>query len=162
MIAKMIFGAAAVTAAWTTDGIALLVIFFGGMGFQFARVVVGVFHAVRAVRMSRPGMIQMNLPRVYGGRNASESAPPRASLCTSCALAHIVRGYERGEEVVLCGYAFPPRAVLFAVRECTDHELKRERSSAEIASEGAVSYPPLGVKAADFRVAVAARCACGE
>jgi hypothetical protein len=43
MIAKKIFGAAAVTATWTADGIALLVIFFGGMGFQFARVVVAVF-----------------------------------------------------------------------------------------------------------------------
>jgi hypothetical protein len=81
---------------------------------------------------------------------------------------HIVRagahraGYERGEEVVMCGYAFPPRAVLFAMRECTDHKLKRERSSAEIASEGAVSCPPLEVQAASFRVAVAAREACGE
>lgn len=93
---------------------------------------------------------------------ASEPAPPRESLCHSCALAHIVRGYERDEEVVMCGYAFPPRAVFFAVRECTDHKLKRERSGAEIASEGAVGYPPLGVKAADFCAAVAAREACGE
>jgi hypothetical protein len=162
VIAKMIPGAAAVTATWTADGILLLVIFFAGMGMQFARVVVAVFRAVHAVKMSRPGMIQMNLPRAYGGLEASEASPPRESLCASCALAHIVRGYARGEEVVMCGFAFPPREVLFAVRECTDHKLKRERRSAEIASEGAVNYPPLVVKAANFRVAVAARCACGE
>jgi hypothetical protein len=162
MIAKKIFGAAAVTATWTADGIALLVIFFGGMGFQFARVVVAVFRAMPAVKMSRPGMITLELPRAYSGLKASEPAPLRQSLCHSCALAHIVRGYERDEEVVMCGYAFPPRAVLFAVRQCTDHKLKRERSGAEIASEGAVSYPPLGVKAADFCAAVAAREACGE
>jgi len=139
-----------------------LVIFFGGVGFQFARVVVAVFRAARAVMMSRPGMIRLNLPRAYSGLNPNEPAPPRESLCTSCALAHIVRATSAGEEVVMCGYAFPPRAVLFAVRECTDHKLKRERSGAEIAGEGAVSYPPLGVKAADFCAAVAAREACGE
>jgi hypothetical protein len=132
------------------------------MGFQFARVVVAVFRAMPAVKMSRPGMITLELPRAYSGLKASEPAPLRQSLCHSCALAHIVRGYERDEEVVMCGYAFPPRAVLFAVRQCTDHKLKRERSGAEIASEGAVSYPPLGVKAADFCAAVAAREACGE
>jgi|HubBroStandDraft_6_1064221.scaffolds.fasta_scaffold282181_1 hypothetical protein len=137
-------------------------IFFRGIGFQSALVVVAVFRAARAVMMSRPGMIRLNLPRAYSGLNPNEPAPPRESLCTSCALAHIVRATSAGEEVVMCGYAFPPRAVLFAVRECTDHKLKRERSSAEIASEGAVSCPPLEVQAASFRVAVAAREACGE
>jgi hypothetical protein len=137
-------------------------IFFRDIGFQFAPGVVAEFRAARAVMMSRPGMIRLNLPRAHSGLNPNEPAPPRESLCTSCALAHIVRGYERGEEVVMRGYAFPPRAVLFAVRECTDHKLKRERSSAEIASEGAVSYPPLGIEAANFRIAVAAREACGE
>jgi hypothetical protein len=124
--------------------------------------VIAVVRAVRAIRMSRPGMITLNLPRAYGGLKASEPVRPRESLCASCALAHIVRGYERGEEVVLCGYIFPPREVLFAVRECTDHKLKRERSGAGIASEGAVSFPPLEVEAADFCAAVAAREACGE
>jgi hypothetical protein len=162
MIAKKIFGAAAAMATWTADGIVLLVTFFVGIGFQFALVAIAVFRAVRAVWMSRPGMIKLELPRAYSGLKASEPVAPRESLCNTCALAHIVQGYERDEEVVMCGYAFPPRAVLFAVRECTDHKLKRERSSAEIASEGAVSYPPLGVKAADFCAAVAAREACGE
>jgi hypothetical protein len=34
MIAKMIFGAAAVTATWTADGTALLVFFSGASGFS--------------------------------------------------------------------------------------------------------------------------------
>jgi hypothetical protein len=34
MIAKKIFGAAAVTATWTADGIALLVIFLEALGFS--------------------------------------------------------------------------------------------------------------------------------
>jgi hypothetical protein len=53
-----------------------------------------------------------------------------------------VRGYERGEEIITCGYAFPPRDILFAVRECPDHKPKRECSGAKIAHEGAVSLPP--------------------
>ena len=76
-------------AAFTADGIVLLGIFFGGMGVQFARMIIAVF---RAVRMLRPGMIALNLPRVYGGLKANEPVPPRESLCASCALAHIVRG----------------------------------------------------------------------
>jgi hypothetical protein len=120
--------------------------------------VIAVVRAVRAVKMSRPGMILLNLPRAYGGL----TVPEREPLCHSCPLAHIVRGYDRGEELVTCGYVFPPREMLFAVRTCTDHKPKRERSDAEIASEGAVGFPSLEVKAADFRVAVAARCGGGE
>jgi hypothetical protein len=39
----------------------------------------------------------------------------------------------------------------------TDHKSKRERSDAEIATEGAVTFPPFKQKAADFRAAAAAR-----
>jgi len=158
MITKTIPGTMVAAVTFTADGIVLLVIFFGGMGIQFARFVIAVIRAVRAVKTSRPGMIQLNLPRAYGGL----TPPARESLCHSCALAHIVRGYERGEELVTCGYVFPPREVLFAVRTCTDHKPKRERSDAEIANEGTVGFPPLEVEAADFRVAVAARCSSGE
>lgn len=145
MIAMTIRGTLVTAAAFTADGIVLLVIFFAGMGFQFARVVIAVIRAVRAVKMSRPGMIQLSLPRAYGGL----AAPDRESLCHSCVLAHIVRGYERGEELVTCGYAFPPREMLFAVRTCTDHKPKRERSDAEIACEGAVAFPPFELEAAN-------------
>ena len=48
----------------------------------------------------------------------------RKGLCTKCVFAHIVRGYLPGEELIVCGYAFPPREVLFPVRECTDFRKK--------------------------------------
>jgi hypothetical protein len=144
-------------AACSADGIVLLTIFFAGMGLQFVRLAVGLFRAVRAVQPPRRGMIQLNLPRAYGGLPAGEAAPARESLCDSCALAHIVRGYNLAEAMVTCGYVFPPREVLFAVRECTDHKPKRVRSGAEIVREGAVTFPPLELQAADFRAAVAAR-----
>lgn len=68
---------------------------------------------------------------------------PRKSLCTACVYAHVVRGYEPCEVLIVCGYGFPPREVLFPARECTDYKPKRKRSGVEIASEGAVNFPPL-------------------
>jgi hypothetical protein len=50
----------------------------------------------------------------------------RKTLCTACVFSHVVRGYEKREELVLCGYAFPPREILFAVRECTDFRVERD------------------------------------
>jgi hypothetical protein len=70
--------------------------------------------------------------------------PPRKSLCMGCAYSHVVRGYESCEVLIVCGYAFPPREVRFPVRECTDYKPKRECNGVEIASEGVVSFPPLG------------------
>jgi hypothetical protein len=49
----------------------------------------------------------------------------RETLCRACVFSHVVRGYEKHEELVLCGYAFPPREILFAVRECTDFRIER-------------------------------------
>jgi hypothetical protein len=50
----------------------------------------------------------------------------RKSLCAACAFSHVVRGYEKHEELILCGYSFPPREILFPVRECTDFRAERE------------------------------------
>lgn len=49
----------------------------------------------------------------------------RKTLCTACVYSHVVRGYEKHEEMILCGYAFPPRDILFPVRECTDFRAER-------------------------------------
>jgi len=49
----------------------------------------------------------------------------RKTLCTACVYSHVVRGYEKHEELILCGYAFPPREILFPVRECTDFRTER-------------------------------------
>jgi hypothetical protein len=50
----------------------------------------------------------------------------RKTLCTACVFSHVVRGYEKHQELVPCGCAFPPREILFAVRECTDFRVERE------------------------------------
>jgi hypothetical protein len=97
-------------------------------------------------------LIKLSFPRLrraelFGARVPSLEdvpPPPRKSLCIACVYSHAVRGYEPGEVLIVCGYAFPPREVLFPVRECTDYKPKRECNSVEIASEGAVSFPPLG------------------
>ena len=65
------------------------------------------------------------------------TAPPRPierkSLCATCVYAHIVRGYTPGEELIFCGYSFPPREVLFPVRECSDYRANKEVHSLEAA-----------------------------
>lgn len=126
-------------------------------------VMIRALSAWKASRVEAADTITLNLPRVKADR-ASESiltsplaeTGARKSLCATCVYSHVVQGYERGEEITACGYSFPPRDILFAVRECTDHKPKRKRSDAEIADEGAVGFPPLEVKADDFRVAAAA------
>ena len=111
------------------------------------------FAGLRARRGGKggPKLIKLSLPRLrraelFGARVPSLAdmpPPPRKSLCIACVYSHVVWGYEPGEVLIVCGYAFPPREVLFPVRECTDYKPKRECNSVEIASEGAVSFPPL-------------------
>ncbi len=59
----------------------------------------------------------------------------RKTLCTACVFSHVVRGYEKHEELILCGYAFPPREIVFPVRECTDFRAEREVQMALAAAE---------------------------
>jgi len=90
-------------------------------------------------RLRRTGLFEARVPSLV-----DVPQPPRKSLCMECAYSHIVRGYESCEVLIVCGYAFPPREVRFSVRECTDYKPKRECNGVEIASEGVVSFPPLG------------------
>ena len=98
-----------------------------------------------------PKLITLSIPRLRRAEpretpsvsRADVPPPPRKSLCIACVYSHVVRGYEPGEVLIVCGYAFPPREVLFPVRECTDYKPKRECNGVEIASEGAVSFPSL-------------------
>lgn len=153
LIPKTFLGPPLFAAAFGGDAVFLLSLFFFGFAFNMVRLAA----CLRRIRLGRktggPDFIKLNLPRA--------PAPEPESLCASCVFAHVVRGYQRGEEIIACGYAFPQRDILFAVRECTDHKPKRECSGAEIASEGAVNLPPLEPKAANFRVPAAARQACG-
>jgi hypothetical protein len=60
----------------------------------------------------------------------------RKSLCTGCVFSHIVRGFEPLEELILCGFAFPPREISFPVRECTDFRPEREAFAALTTAQG--------------------------
>jgi hypothetical protein len=87
---------------------------------------------------------------------------PRASLCAGCVYAHIVRGYEPGEQMIFFGFAYSQREILFPVRQCTDYRPKRERDGAEKAVEGVVSFPPLEEMAEQFCAVAATRGGNGE
>jgi hypothetical protein len=153
VISKMFQGAPLFAMAFSGDAVFLLGIFLTGLAFNMVRLGVWFYRVWIRRKTGSLHFITLNLPRLR--------APQPQSLCASCVFAQVVRGYGSSEESVTCGYAFPPRDILFAVRECTDHKPKRECSDAEIASEGAVNLPPLEDKAANFRVAAAARQACG-
>jgi hypothetical protein len=117
--------------------------------FLFIRLAVTSLWARRAGK-GGPKLITLSIPRLRRPEppstivsRADVPPAPRKSLCMECVYAHIVRGYEPCEVLIVCGYGFPPREVPFPVRECSDHKPKRKRSGVEIASEGAVSFPPL-------------------
>jgi hypothetical protein len=71
--------------------------------------------------------------RLSAVRNTSvpTPAPPalpaiaRESLCDVCSFSRTVRGYEAGDVLVTCAYAFPPQNIPFPVRKCTDFKAKR-------------------------------------
>jgi hypothetical protein len=89
---------------------------------------------------------------------AAAVAPPpvRQSLCTECVYAHVARAYEPGEEIVLCGYAFPPRDILFPVRECTDFRPKRATNGTVSMAEAVVCLDVPRKEKAGFRFVIAA------
>jgi hypothetical protein len=102
-------------------------------------------------------MITRKFPRL------TAAAPvPRPTLCAGCVYAHIVQGYQSGERLIFCGYAYSQREILFPVRECTDYRPKRERNDAEKAIEGVVSFPPLDEMAEQFCGVAATRNGKGE
>jgi hypothetical protein len=129
--------------------------------FRFAWIAVRSWH----VRKGGLAMITLKFPRLTMASPAVPAvaplpvaAPvPRPSLCAGCVYAHIVRGYEPGEQMIFCGYAYPQREIPFLVRECTDYRPKRERDGAEKAIEGAVSFPPLEEMAEQFCAVAATR-----
>ena len=101
---------------WLSILVLLLVIAaFGAMDrlAHWAGVKMGSWIAsIKNARNGGAALITLNLP----------TARPvdRASLCKTCVYAHIIGGYNRGEEIVFCGYAFPLREIPFSVRTCTD------------------------------------------
>jgi hypothetical protein len=163
MIWTMTLTTALGSAVFTSEGVVFLVIILTFWAIRLARVLIPILRGRPAARRERPKLTEMNLARAAPPAPKVKEAEEAAaeSLCATCVFAHVVRGYERGEEIITCGYACPPRDMLFAVRECTDHKPKRESSGAKFADEGTVSLPPLEVTATHFRAAVAARRAGG-
>lgn len=88
--------------------------------------------AIRAMRAQKAASETTQL-RLSAARNASVStqAPPalltiaRESLCDGCSFSRTVRGYEAGDVLVTCAYAFPPQNIPFLVQNCTDFKAKR-------------------------------------
>jgi hypothetical protein len=65
-----------------------------------------IVKAMRAItKRSRPGVVERKLGADTRVPTTSES------LCEACALAHIVRGHRLGEEIVACGFSFPPSII---------------------------------------------------
>jgi hypothetical protein len=94
------------------------------------------FLALRAVvsRSKKGGtaMILLKIPRPVAVAVAVAPAPPK-SLCIECAFSHIVRGFEPTEELITCGFGFPPRDIYFPVRSCTDFRKPRDTFNPDVA-----------------------------
>src|SRR5262245_24257611 len=52
--------------------------------------------------------------RVIGG-----SPEGSDSLCKTCTLGHVIKGFRASEELVFCRFFYIEREILFSVRECT-------------------------------------------
>ena len=78
-----------------------------------------------------------------------------ASLCTTCAWAHIVSGFRESELVVICTEVNPNFAVPIKVQECTNY-LDRNRPSYEAMKKLAIYVEPSSsLKPVGFRAKVA-------
>jgi hypothetical protein len=130
------------------------------------------FAAFRRSRERKGGLMLIKLPRLLRRESApalklaglvtplastvATPAPPvRKPLCRECVFAHVVRGFEPAEELILCGYAFPPREILFLVRECTDYRPKRSTTKKESIAETAMSTDVSRKEKAGFRTLIA-------
>lgn len=130
------------------------------------------FTAFRRSRERKGGLMLIKLPRLLrrapapslklaglmtppAPTGAAPLPPVRRPLCTECVFAHVVRGFEPAEELILCGYAFPPREILFLVRECTDYRPKRSMTKKESIAETATRTDVSRKEKAGFRVVIA-------
>ena len=65
--------------------------------------------------------------RVMGG-TPEESG----SLCRTCTLGHIIKGFRVTEELTFCRFFYIEREILFPVRECTFYEDRRLASKKDM------------------------------
>ena len=79
-------------------------------------------------------MILLKIPRpVVEVAIAPVASVPPKSLCLECAFSHVVRGFEPNEELITCGFGFPPRDIYFPVRSCTDFRKQRDTFNPDVA-----------------------------
>jgi hypothetical protein len=64
-----------------------------------------------------------------------------ASLCATCAWAHIVSGFRESELVVICTEVHPNFAVPFKVQECSSY-LDRNRPNYDAMTKLAIDVEP--------------------
>jgi len=99
------------------------------MAFWIASILVVIaMRPSRSAENARSRFITLNL--------GSITPVVRKSLCTECNFSHIARGFEPLEELILCGFAFPPREISFAVGECTDFRPEREAFATLTTAQG--------------------------
>jgi len=94
--------------------------------------------ALRAVpgltKKGGTAMILLRIPRPAPVAPEVAVAPAaRKSLCYECVYSRIVRGFEPNEELITCGFGFPPRDIYFAVRSCTDFRRERDNFTLDVA-----------------------------
>lgn len=78
-------------------------------------------------------MILLKLPRPIAITPIAVETTPPKSLCVDCVYSHIVRGFEPNEELITCGFGFPPRDIYFPVRSCTDFRKQRDTFNSDVA-----------------------------
>ncbi len=80
--------------------------------------------------------------------------PEGETLCRTCRHAHIQRGFRESEEVILCGFGTPLRAVPFKVAECTDFADRCVPERWEMERMALLINVPRARKPAGFRTGV--------
>lgn len=78
-------------------------------------------------------MARLNILKLRAVAPVAPAPAPAAvraveTLCRRCALAHVTRGHNAGEEVILCGLGGWLRDLPFPVARCTDYRERSERA----------------------------------
>src|SRR5271168_3822153 len=106
-------------------------------------------------------MLAMSKSYVKGGTPVGS-----ASLCKTCAYAHIMTGYRESEKITMCNEVNPNIVVPFLIYECTGF-YDKNRPTWKQMEDLAIDITPTPMKPVGFRVGVGFREAavarvCGD
>jgi len=113
-------------------------------GFNVLPLVLLVRLALRALRSRSSAPAIETLPPLSAPELVVIAAPPPPvpePLCYSCTFAQVSRGFNTGEESVLCSFGEFLRVVPYAVRECTAFRPRAARGRRRAIGFGADSAP---------------------